>query len=111
MNDEAYNFWERWDLERKRLKKSVKDIAQAIDISYDLLRTQRSRTIFPSLPVACWLADSVGSTVEYLVTGKKSDSELRRLCRAYREATNEQRMIVDLVLKLTPDNSKQKAMA
>jgi hypothetical protein len=54
MNDEAYNFWERWDLERKRLKKSVKDIAQAIDISYDLLRTQRSRTIFPSLPVACW---------------------------------------------------------
>lgn len=65
--EDARSFWNRFD--DLRGSRTVKDIADSIGIDYELIRVQRTRYRVPKINVAVKIANEVGSSVEYLVTG------------------------------------------
>lgn len=68
--DDARDFWNRID--DLRGKKKLTEIAEATGINYELMRVQRTRHRIPSLKICVILAKHLGSSVEFLATGKQA---------------------------------------
>lgn len=68
--DDSRDFWNRID--DLRGKKKLTEIAEATGINYELMRVQRTRHRIPSLKICVMLANHLGSSVEFLATGKQS---------------------------------------
>ena len=67
---EAYDFWERVD--EKRGKIMLAEIAQAADVKNQTIRDMRSKCRIPKMPVVRAIADYIGTSAEYLLTGKET---------------------------------------
>ena len=73
----AYEFWKCFD---KALgQKPIKDFALDHDLDYVRIVNQRSDCRLPKLEDACALADALGTTVEYLMTGEEPSSRYARI--------------------------------
>ena len=97
--DEAREFWNRFD--SLRGARTVKSIAESIEVDYELIRVQRTRMRTPRITLAVKLAKEIGTTVEYLVNGGESEIGFHQvLYRAYLDADEQSRGIVNLALGL-----------
>ncbi|MFA6845546.1 MAG: hypothetical protein WCR02_07465 [Sphaerochaetaceae bacterium] len=95
----AEKFWERFDKQRKSVGISIKVLTEKLDLSYPLLITQRSRTIYPSVLTACKIAKILGTTVEYLTTGEQISVDMGQRVGVAQE---EQKLIpLDVVLAMS----------
>ena len=104
--EEARRFWNRFD--DLRGTRTVKEIADAIGIEYELVRVQRTRKRVPKLSIAVGIAKELGTTVEYLACGTNSKEHfMYRLYNSYLEASHECRKIVDIALSLNGDDQNQ----
>jgi len=108
--NEAIEFWKRFDSFRKG--RTVKDIAEAIGVEYNLVRVQRTRHVLPKLPVAVALAREVGTTVEYLVDGVTSQIRFsNKLYREYLKSSEENRRVINILLGLDTEQTAKTTSA
>ena len=124
MPEFAYNFWSRVDelLEKKRA--SVKDLAVAIDVSYDVVRQWRSKNRYPKEPIPSVIASWLGVTTEYLLSGNtrveafgitdemkfvRDHQEARALIRAIMDDPALLYPISALVTRKAPEEKKEHA--
>ncbi len=63
-----YQFWQRFD---ELKKESMKDICRKYGIRYDRLLHNRSDCRFPKAEDLLALSEAVGTSAEYLLTGRK----------------------------------------
>lgn len=68
MNDKGYDFWKRIDAIRKT--KTLSSICNATDIKYSRVKDNRSDNRLPSLEDAYKIANYLGCSMEYLLTGE-----------------------------------------
>ena len=105
-SEDAREFWARFD--QIRGKRTVKDILQTVGIDYDLIRIQRTRRRLPNLMHAVFLAQEIGTTVEYLVLGMGlSHHRSLALYDAYINSSDEVRRIVDIALRIDKNAQNQ----
>lgn len=71
MNVVALNFWARVSDLMAEKKMTQSDLAKIIGISVPVIRNQIYRGILPRVDTAVLIAQTLDSTAEYLVTGKK----------------------------------------
>ena len=73
----AREFWQRIDDLRRG--DSLKDIASKAGLNYDTLRNKRSGkiSVLPNLTDAYSLAQTLGVSMEFLLTGKDSTSSIQ----------------------------------
>lgn len=64
------HFWERLD---SLNKEQLKDLCERAEVNYNTLRCNRVADRLPSLVDAYKLATTVGASVEYLLTGRKTE--------------------------------------
>lgn len=108
--EEARGFWNRFDALRG--SRTIKDIANAIGIDYELVRVQRTRYRTPKLGLAVNLANELGTTVEYLATGENGGIPFSLvLYNAYMNASDDSRRIVDIALSLDENKNQTKRMS
>jgi transcriptional regulator with XRE-family HTH domain len=62
-------FWDRVNVLIKKHNITQGYLSQMCDIKYQTLRNWVSRNIFPQAPESVKIAQALGVTVEYLVTG------------------------------------------
>ena len=72
-SENAYRFWCRVD--ELRGGRELMDVAAGSGIKYKSMLVQRSNTSYPKAPELVALANELGTTVEYLVVGKKNDND------------------------------------
>ena len=88
----AYQFWKRFDSKLESQKENMKDFSERMNIPYTALTQLRTKDRMPKVDVATNLARGLGTSVEYLVTGKdesiseearavENDPELKYLVR------------------------------
>ena len=82
------DFWERLKQEIKRNDTTQEWLAKKIDVPFGTLRKWLSRQTMPNADQAVAMAEALGTTVEYLVTGEKpgfiSNDDKSLLEKAYR---------------------------
>lgn len=71
MADFAFEYWERVD--ELRGDKSLSDLAKIMKIKDQSLRNMRSQNRYPKLEASQCLADYLGVSVSYLMTGKEPE--------------------------------------
>ena len=102
-------FWNRFDSLRKG--RTVKEIASSIGVEYELLRVQRARFRIPKVSIAVSLASEIGTSVEYLVTGKEADQlppHIRKIVRRLLTADDVDIQMIQRILKIdNNDDNKQ----
>ncbi|MBQ7282628.1 MAG: hypothetical protein IJR16_07610 [Spirochaetales bacterium] len=83
--DPGYFFWQNVD--KKRGNVSLAEIARVKGLKYQRLKEQRSDNTLPRVDYAIAIADAVGTTCEFLMTGSDSRPETPgdRLYRALLE--------------------------
>lgn len=79
------DFWDRLKFQIEAQNTTQGWVAQKIGISRRTLEGWLSKRIFPSVDVATTLAQALGVTVEYLVTGHDSTDPWLREHRAFIE--------------------------
>lgn len=70
------NFWENVERIREYKEISRKELALRADFSLNSISTGISRNSIPLADVACRIADVLGVSVEFLVTGKSTRKEI-----------------------------------
>lgn len=93
-------FWSRFDEVRTG---TLEEVARNSGINQGTLRNLRSRKLLPNLLDTVVLADYLNVSLDWLVLGKvdnDEDSSLAKLVRAYLEADELSKLVVDRVLKL-----------
>lgn len=66
----GFYFWE--NLDRKKGKFTIKNLAEQTGIPYSRLKNQRSDTALPKIEDAYLLAKAIGVSVDYLLTGEEA---------------------------------------
>lgn len=69
-DDDAYRFWKRVD--DLRGETQLRDICSKFGINYKTLLDMRTKERFPKIDTSIKLAESFGTTLDYLYTGKES---------------------------------------
>ena len=93
-------FWSRFDEVRTG---TLEEVARNSGINQGTLRNLRSRKLLPNLLDTVVLADYLNVSLDWLVLGKVDNDEnssLAKLVRAYLEADELSKLVVDRVLKL-----------
>lgn len=70
MADFAFQFWTRVDKRLKEKGASVRELSDAIGVSYDVVRQWRSKNRYPKGQLPMEIASWLGVSVEYLLSGK-----------------------------------------
>ena len=76
MDIDATAFWKRVNKLIKEKETKQKAIADKCNISYQTFRGWVTRKTFPAGDETFLIAKALGTTVEYLVTGKEPESQL-----------------------------------
>ena len=82
MNEIAVEFWKRTNKLIKNKNSKQENIAQECDIPYQTFRSWVTRQTFPDALQAYKIAQALGVSVEYLVTGtdtNPAEQELKEL--------------------------------
>lgn len=74
MDREILAFWKRFDQKCRDCELNVIDVARATGLKYSNLKNQRSKLILPKTEAAIKIAQTLNTTVEFLLTGKDSES-------------------------------------
>lgn len=74
MNEIAVEFWKRTNKLIKDKNSKQENVAQECGIPYQTLRSWVTRQTFPDALQAYKIAKALNTTVEYLVSGKNTDS-------------------------------------
>ena len=74
MPDFAFQFWNRVDALLDSRKMSVKQLAQGIGVSYDVMRQWRSKNRFPKGNIPTLIAEWLGTTERFLLSGSDERS-------------------------------------
>ena len=74
MPDFAFQFWNRVDALLDSRKMSVKQLAQGIGVSYDVMRQWRSKNRFPEGNIPTLIAEWLGTTERFLLSGSDESS-------------------------------------
>ena len=79
MNEIAVEFWKRTNKLIKDKNSKQENIAQECDIPYQTFRSWVTRQTFPDALQAYKIAQALGVSVEYLVTGSDTNPAEREL--------------------------------
>ena len=79
MNELAVEFWKRTNKLIKDKNSKQENIAQECDIPYQTFRSWVTRQTFPDALQAYKIAQALGVSVEYLVTGSDTNPAEREL--------------------------------
>jgi transcriptional regulator with XRE-family HTH domain len=71
---EAKDFWNNVEITRKSKKMTQKYLADLIGVPFRTFQGWLSKDIFPEVLYAYRISQALGVSVEYLVTGEKSDN-------------------------------------
>lgn len=71
MAEFAFQFWERVD--ELRGEKTLRQIATDLGANYPTIKDMRSRCRYPKQDLCIKIANYLGTTVEYLMTGKEPE--------------------------------------
>ena len=74
MPDFAFQFWNRVDALLDSRKMSVKQLAQGIGVSYDVMRQWRSKNRYPKENIPALIAEWLGTTERFLLSGSDESS-------------------------------------
>ena len=66
----AYQFWQRVDVLRG--DKTLKEIAEDFHLNYATIKDMRTKDRYPKLEVCAGLARSLGTSLDYLITGDEA---------------------------------------
>ena len=99
MAEFAFQFWGRVDALLGST--SLKELSSSIGISYATLKDMRTRNRYPKQETTSKLADYLGTTVDYLMTGKDSTEPAGGLCpeAQFVQEHPESRAIVRIMMK------------
>lgn len=73
MDEKASDFWTRTNRLIKLRKSKQETVALECGIPYQTFRGWVARRVYPDALEAVRIADTLGTSVEYLVTGQESD--------------------------------------
>lgn len=107
MKDIAVLFWERVDALSK--SRSLKEFAYSVDVNYTLLLNWRTKKRLPALEQACRIAKVLGTTVEFLITGRDPEipsAHLRDIVRKLETSSEFDLELVRRVLRLLPSGDE-----
>jgi transcriptional regulator with XRE-family HTH domain len=110
-NDVARAFWNRIDSLRGKMQ--LHELAIASNMSFTTLRNQKSgRTLqLPKTLQAYSMAKTLNTTVEFLLTGNDPNIFSSILVKAYSEASETNKRIVDIALSLDDNKNQTKRMS
>jgi hypothetical protein len=114
-NEKADVFWKRVDDLKKDI--TMKAIVERAGLEYEVIRVQRTRNRIPRTTEAVALAGALGTTVEYLITGKTNQSAIVDTPRVYtifakiRQADETTLQLVERVLQIETPAPAEKSGA
>ena len=73
----GYSFWKRVDGLRAALDLQLKELSESVTVSYGTLKAQRSTNTLPKTLQILEIAETLGTTAEFLVTGKEPDVTIK----------------------------------
>lgn len=91
----AYSFWQRVD--QLRGDRTLKEIAEKFGLNYATIKDMRTKDRYPKLDVLVSLADSLGVSLDYLITG--NERQLSSPEARYVEEHPEARALVRAVMR------------
>ena len=111
---DAYRFWANLDEARKSNQSSLKEVCRKLGIAYQRIADQRSECRLPKLEDAFLLASDLGVSLEYLLTGTEQTTIYPERIKAIadacmHEATEEDLVLVERILRITPKHEEKKA--
>lgn len=104
MAEFAFQFWQRVDELRGR--ETLAELAAAIGVRDQSIRAMRSQDRYPKIETMNVLASHLGTTVDYLMTGKDSDvpkppvvdARRKRIIQAVETASDLELTMVEKIL-------------
>lgn len=101
MPEFAFEYWNRvWELLDSQ-GKSLKDLAQSIEVSYGVVRQWKTKNRYPKADVQVRIASYLDTSIEYLMTGvlgtPSTSSDYDYVVRAMDADPD----LVDIFLKIT----------
>lgn len=122
MPDFAFQFWNRVDALLDSKNASVKQLAQGIGVSYDVMRQWRSKNRYPKENIPAMIAEWLGTTERFLLSGSDEGSsfceearyvqnniEARQLIRAVMEDPSILPLVSALAKKAVPSMVEKEA--
>lgn len=73
MAEFAFEYWNRVWEKLGEQRKSLKDLSEGVAVSYGVMRQYKTRNRYPKTDVQIKIANYLGTTVEYLMTGKEPE--------------------------------------
>lgn len=71
----AFEYWNRvWELLDSQ-GKSLKDLSEAIDVSYGVVRQWKTKNRYPRTDIQMKISSYLGTTIEYLMTGESASKK------------------------------------
>jgi len=91
----AFEYWDRIDelLRKKRL--SYKELAAAIDVSYDVVRQWKSKNRYPKGDLPIKIANWLKVSNDYLITGIEGSQEEKKIEKENPDYTYITKMLKD----------------
>lgn len=101
MPEFAFEYWNRvWELLDSQ-GKSLKDLAESIDVSYGVVRQWRTKNRYPKADIQVKIASCLNTTVEYLMTGICPGSPKTTDYDYVVHAMNEDPELIDIFVRIT----------
>ncbi len=69
---DAYDFWRRVDTKRDKI--TLGELSKALDLKEQSIRAMRSACRIPKMPVVKAIADYLGTSTDFLLSGKESQT-------------------------------------
>lgn len=104
----GYRFWKNLDLCKK--SRSLTEIAKELSLNYNNLLDQRTSNRLPRLEIAYSLAEALGVSVEYLLTGKERDSfppRIQTIAIRCLSASEEDLALIERVLRIEAEKKPE----
>lgn len=73
----GYEFWKRVDALREQLGLTLSTLSDQVSLTYSTMRTQRSINTLPKTLQILEIAETLGATAEFLVTGKEPEVTIK----------------------------------
>ena len=104
MKLDAYRFWLRFD--EIRGEKEIQDVVRNTDLKYRTLLAMRSNQSIPKASDLYQIASTLGTTMEYLLTGENStavySARVKSIADACTKASDLELAMVEKILDIPP---------
>ena len=93
-------FWARVDYLLKLKRKTMTDLCNECEISYRSVNGQRTRKNFPKAEQLYVMAQYLGTSIEFLLTGKEPDYKLPEKLQIIVDYLKKHDNVADLILEM-----------